>query len=93
MSLLADGTRRWDDSSGNPEVPVLKDYTKTRLTDRDVRDKATPTVLHDLARNYKKNYSDVPHDIRKTVIRYLLQQRYKNSSETRPMRRPRKIPS
>lgn len=43
----------------------------------------TATVLHILARNYRKDYKDVPEHIRRTVIKYLLEHRTRSSSETR----------
>lgn len=84
MDLLSKQQRRWDSRSEDSNVPILEDYKKTSLTERDVVDTATPTALHILAKNYKKhNYSEVPKDTRKVVIRYLLEHIYKNPFENR----------
>ena len=81
MTMLTEGTRRWDDSSGDAHIPVLEASKKTRLTARDPRDKTAPTALHILARNFKRDYSNVPEHICQAVIKFLLEHRHQGSFE------------
>ncbi|OAG40477.1 hypothetical protein AYO21_05377 [Fonsecaea monophora] len=82
MELLATGKARWDES-GDPHTDLLEDYKKEVLKGRDEREKTTPTILHMLAKNLKANdFKNVPDNILKKVILYLLQPRENTSLTT-----------
>lgn len=85
MHLLTSGERQWDNEPGDVTVPVLEQYKKIALTRRDERDKSTPTALHLIAKDYKKQYKNVPEEIMKKVLKYLLDERDLSPPEEEPI--------
>ncbi|KAK7422549.1 hypothetical protein QQX98_001572 [Neonectria punicea] len=82
MDQLRLNKRRWDDSTGSHEVPLLEEYKKTTLAKGRAHDGYAPTTLHILAKDTYKTFSKTPHTIRKKVVRYLLEHIYDCSCDT-----------
>ncbi|KAI8960596.1 hypothetical protein F5Y11DRAFT_329178 [Daldinia sp. FL1419] len=79
MDSLKQGERRWDETSGNSDIPILEGYKKVSLTETDSRHyKHAPTALHLIALYWKEKYSNYPAVVCRTVIRYLLEHRDKS---------------
>ena len=75
MTLLATNQARWDES-GDPKIDLLEEYKKKALTNRDSRERTTPTILHMLAKNfYTDDFQNIPRDTKLKIIKYLLQHR------------------
>ena len=82
MTLLATNQARWDES-GDPKIDLLEEYKKKALTNRDSRERTTPTILHMLAKNfYTDDFQNIPRDTKLKIIKYLLQHRESSFSKS-----------
>ncbi|KPM35437.1 hypothetical protein AK830_g11140 [Neonectria ditissima] len=81
MEDLRLNKRRWEESIGPNDVPVLEDYKKTTLAQRRTYDEYAPTALHIFAKGTDKAFSRTPKNICMKVIRYLLEHRYNSSCD------------
>ncbi|QYS96682.1 hypothetical protein H0G86_003922 [Trichoderma simmonsii] len=82
MSILNKKLRRWDQSHGDPNTPILEEYKKIGLTERDYRDPKSSSVLHLLAKN-THNYASTEAEVLELVITYLLDHREKQEPQNR----------
>ncbi|KAK2728384.1 intracellular serine protease [Colletotrichum kahawae] len=72
LDLLIDKKRRWDNTEGDEETPVLEDYKKKTIASRrDYRDRVAPTALHILAKS-KRDFSRAPKKLQTDLVGYLL---------------------
>ncbi|EQB43180.1 hypothetical protein CGLO_18193 [Colletotrichum gloeosporioides Cg-14] len=84
LDLLIDKKRRWDNTAGDEETPVLEDYKKKTIASRrDYRDRVAPTALHILAKS-KRGFSRAPKSIQTDLAGYLLECRGGTCNELGP---------
>lgn len=77
MRILAAGQARWDESEKG-EGRLLEEYKKKALTNREIRERTTPTFLHILARRRDTDdFESLPEETLLKIIKYLLQHQQK----------------
>ncbi|KAL6229846.1 hypothetical protein BDW75DRAFT_249236 [Aspergillus navahoensis] len=68
LGLLALRERRWSEEPGeNSSIPLLEPYRRQILTEIDKHESEHPSLLHALARGWKKYQTDLPI-LRKAII-------------------------
>ncbi|KAI0888361.1 uncharacterized protein GGS22DRAFT_96352 [Annulohypoxylon maeteangense] len=82
LNLLSQNKRRWDSSVGSQETPILEEYKKRTLAERkgDSNEPLRATALHVLARSKAEFYA-ARKDVCKQLIRYLIENRVKDTDE------------
>ncbi|KAI8278742.1 Major intracellular serine protease [Colletotrichum sp. SAR 10_98] len=87
LDLLIDKKRRWDNTEGDEETPLLEDYKKKTIASRrDYRDRVAPTALHILAKS-KRDFSRAPKNLQTNLVGYLLECRGGTCDELGPQHR------